>query len=68
MAGKSNTNYRGLRARLIEAGWTLRRFAIERGYAIPTVYSAAAGRRSGVISVKIRRELKVLCEVKDSKT
>lgn len=54
------SNYRKLRSKLIERGWTLRKFAIERGYPPATVYCAAAKTRAGVSSVKILRELEAI--------
>ena len=59
-AKKATANYKQLRARLIQSGTTLRRFALDRGYKPATVYNAAKGERSGVITTKIHRELEEL--------
>ena len=49
--------YKSLRAELIHRGFTLRSFALANGYSVPTVYMAARGDRSGIISTKIRNHL-----------
>jgi hypothetical protein len=57
---KASLDYPALRARLIERGITLRGFALEHGYKIPTVYNAARKQRRGVKSVMILRQLEAL--------
>lgn len=57
MNGKARTKYPNLRARLIERGTTLRRFAMENGLPVRSVYSAARGDRAGVKSVYILKKL-----------
>jgi hypothetical protein len=49
--------YHALRARLIERGTNLWRWAELRGYPYTTVVGAARGDRAGIKSVKILREL-----------
>lgn len=58
MKPKVNKHYQRLRARLIERGTNLRRFAIENGYPLMTVYSAARGDRRGIRSMQVRQQLK----------
>lgn len=60
MPKNATRNYRELRARLIRAGYTLRSFARQHGYAVPSVYCAARGTRAGVITTKIRQHLEEL--------
>lgn len=52
--------YRSLRARLLQHGLNLKKFAEQRGYPISTVYCAATGTRGGAASVKVRAELEAL--------
>ena len=51
------SRYQKLRASLIQRGITLRGFALQHGYCVPTVYMAARGQRAGVESVKIINHL-----------
>lgn len=57
MSQKARTKYRELRARLIRKGYTLRSFARSFGFNEQTVYSAAQGKRAGVVSVQIQTKL-----------
>lgn len=57
MRAKATKKYSTLRARMIKAGTTLRRFALENGYNPGTVYAAAKGQRYGIISARIINEL-----------
>lgn len=57
---KKFSTYETLASRLKDRGTNFRRFAIARGYAFQTVYSAARGERDGIVTRKIRRELEAL--------
>ena len=58
MSATKKTSAR-LRARLLkQRGISLRRWAAENGYAVATVYAAAAGTRRGPISRKIQEALR----------
>lgn len=50
-------NYRTLKAALLLKGYTLRSWALERGYNPNTVYNAARGIRHGRKSAPIAKEL-----------
>ncbi len=53
----ARSKYQTLRSRLLDRGFTLRKFALKRGYNVQTVYDAARGDRNGIISKRIRKEL-----------
>lgn len=57
MAKKVNRNYQDLRSSLIKRGTNLRRFALQKGYPVATVYDAARGLRHGIVSMEILRQL-----------
>ena len=49
--------YHATKARLVRNGISLRRWALDRGYSVGSVYKAARGHRLGPKSLKIREEL-----------
>jgi hypothetical protein len=53
-----NSGYLDLRVRLIRRGYTLRSFALQHGYSVPTVYCAAKGSRKGIVATRIAKHLK----------
>lgn len=55
-----NPEYMKLRSSLLDAGYTISSWARENGYPVTTVFDAAKGNRSGLISRTIRRKLKLL--------
>jgi len=57
MPRKVNNKYHELRARLIEKGTTINRWAHENGYPFTTAYGAARGLRAGVKATHIRKHL-----------
>jgi len=61
---KHSQQYAELRARLIQRGFTLRSFAMQHGYSIPTVYHAARGLRCGIISTRIINHLNQIAYAK----
>lgn len=56
-----NTKYDRLRSRLLLQGYTIRSWALKHGHQPNTVYQAAKGKRNGVKSVPIRRQLEEFC-------
>lgn len=54
---KKANPYKSIRIGLIEKGTNFWRWAAQKEYPYTTVISAAKGERSGIVSVKIKREL-----------
>jgi hypothetical protein len=58
----ANTNYIKIRNGLLNAGFTLRSWALEQSLPYTTVYGAARGERDGVKARRIRKKLQRFAE------
>jgi hypothetical protein len=57
MMPKAIKKYQAIRSALIAKGTNLKRWAEDNEYPVTTVYGAAKGERSGIVSTKIRKRL-----------
>lgn len=60
MRNKANQKYCKARAKLVEQGTNVTRWANEHGFPVTTVYSIFNGHRSGRLSPEIKRKLEEL--------
>lgn len=61
-ARKLPDDYTLIRVGLINRGFTLASWARTKGYPVPTVYDAARGKRRGIKSTRIRKQLQAFIQ------